>query len=301
MKRFAFTLSVLLLLVLAACKEELPPNPPPPGGEVGRAIAGMAAGMPSWAADAKNVAITPSQAYFGDGVVVSVSNFDYIYSNGYVFNSKTRIWEKFALQGEAAEQWLKGQAIGSVTVDASRFAEGENYFVVYACSKAAGKWDCNGKKWMLVKFTVKGAATSAIPELANVDQFVINKEIKPFKVTSTTAEKDNFAEINVIRYDAKYREAAQRGLVVLVHVFDFNNRQELDKTLGTMFKDIVNNGWKQYSGQNLALFLSEEDHRIAVWSSGKEIVYVETFEAESANAEIINAYVKKYPSDLKKL
>jgi hypothetical protein len=300
MKRFAIVTSILLLLFLAACKEELPPNPPPPGGEVGRAIAGMAAGMPSWAADAKNVAITPSQAYFGDGVVVSVSNFDYIYSNGYVFNSKTRTWEKFALQGEAAEQWLKGQAIGSVTVDASRFAEGENYFVVYACSKTAGKWDCNGKKWMLVKFTVKGAATSAIPELANVDQFVINKEINPFKVMSTTAEKDNFAEINVIRYDAKYRESAQRGLVVLVHVFDFNNRQEVDKTIATMFKEIVTNGWKQHAGHNLALFLSEEDHRIAVWTSGKEIVYVETFEAESANAEIIGAYLQKYPSDLKK-
>ncbi len=300
MKRVVIVTSILLLLFLAACKDELPPNPPPPGGDAGQAIAGMAVGMPNWASEARNVAITPSLAYFGDGVVVSVSNFDYIYSNGYVFNSKSRTWEKFALQGEAAEQWLKGQAIGSVTVDASRFAEGENYFVVYACSKAAEKWDCNGKKWMLVKFTVKGAATSAIPQLVNVDQFVINSPIKPFTVMSTTAEKDNFAEINVIRYDAKYREATERGLVVLVHVFDFNNRQEVDQTIATLFKDIVINGWKQYAGHNLALFLSEEDHRIAVWTSGKEIVYVESFEAESANAEIIGAYLKKYPSDLKK-
>ncbi len=297
MKRVA--LAVLLLFLLVACKDELPPNPPPPGGEIGKAIAGMAAGMPSWAAEAKNVAITPSEAYFGDGVVVSVSNFDYVYSNGYVFNSVTRTWEKFSLQGEAAEQWLKGQAIGSVTVDASKFVEGENYFVVYACSKAAGKWECNGKKWMLVKFTVKGKATGKIPELANVEQFVLNMTVGPFKVMSTTAEKDNFADINVIRYDAKYREP-KTGVVVLVHIFDFNNRQELDKTLATMFKDIIVNGWKTHAGHNLALFLSEEDHRIAVWSSGKEIVYVETFEKEAANAEIIGAYLKKYPSDLKK-
>jgi hypothetical protein len=300
MKRFAIVTSILLLLFLAACKEELPPNPPPPGGEVGKAIAGMAAGMPSWAAPAKDVAITPSEAYFGDGVIVSVSNYDYIYSNAYAFNSKTRTWEKFALQGEAAEQWLKGTAIGSVTVDAGRFAEGDNYLVVYACSKVESKWECNNKKWMLVKFAVKGKSTGQIPEMANIDDFVINKEVPPFKVMSTLAEKDNFGDINVIRYDAKYREAAQRGLVVLVHVFDFTNRQDLDKTIATFFREIVNNGWKTHMGHNLALFLSEEDHRIAVWTSGKVIVYVETFEAESANAEIIAGYLKKYPSDLKK-
>jgi len=298
MKKLA--IAVLLLVILVACKDELPPNPPPPGGEVGKAIAGMAAGMPSWASPAKNVAITPPQAYYGDGVVVSISNFDYVYSNGYIFNSKTRTWEKFSLQGEQTEAWLKSQGIGSVTVDASRFAEGDNYLVVYACSKVEGKWDCNNRKWMLVAFKVMGSATGAIPELAKVDQFVIKADIPPFRLMSTTAEKDNFADINVIRYDAKYGEQ-KTGLIVLVHVFDFNNRQELDKTISTLFRDIVTNGWKEYSGHNLALFLSDADHRTAVWTSGKEIIYVETFDPASANAEIITGYLKKYPSDLKKL
>lgn len=293
--------AVMLLFLLVACKEELPPSPPPPGGDagVGRAIVGMAGAMPAWAAGAKNVAVTPAEAYYGDGVVVSVSNFDYIYSSGYLFNSQTRVWEKFQLQGELAENWVKMQAIGSVAIDQAKFKEGDNYLVIYACSKVGGAWDCNNKKWMLVIFKVVGSATGAIPELANVNQFVINQPVGPFVVIGTTAEKDNFADINVIRYDAKYREP--NGLVVLVHVFDFNNRVEVDKTISTLFRDIVVNGWKQHKGSNLAVFLDENDHRVAVWTSGKEIIYVETFEAAAANKETIDAYLAKYPSDLQKL
>jgi len=300
MKKFAI---IVLLLFLLACKEELPPSPPPPGGEagVGRAIVGMAGGMPKWAAEPKNIAVTPAQAYWGDGVVVSVSNFDYIYANGYLFNSQTRIWEKFNLQGEKVENWLKGQAVGSVSIDAAKFKEGDNYLVVYACSKVVKEWDCSGRRWMLVTFKVLGSATGAIPELANVDKFMINTQITPFSVIGTTAEKDNFLDINVIRYDAKYREP--RGLVVLVHVFDFNNRAEVDKTIENpdLFRPIIVNGWKVHSGHNMAVFLDENDHRVAVWSSGKEIIYVETFDASSANKEIIEAYLNKYPSDLKQL
>ncbi len=300
MKRIAIV-AVLLLFLVACAKEELPPSPPAPGGDsaAGRAMAGLAAGMPAWASSPKNVAVTPSQAYFNDGVVVSVSNFDFIYSHGYYFNSKTRTWEKFSLQGELVQDWLKGQGIGSVVVDQSKFEPGDNYFVVYACTKVGKEWDCNSKKWMLVTFKVVGAATGAIPELANVGNFVVTKNTLPFTVLGTTAEKDNFAEINVIRYDAKYSEP--KGLVVLVHVFDFNNRAEVDKTINTMFRDIVINGWKIHKGHNLAVFLDENDHRDAVWTSGKKIIFVETFHADSANKEVIEMYLDKYPSDLKKL
>jgi len=139
-----------------------------------------------------------------------------------------------------------------------------------------------------------GSVAGAIPELVNVDQFVINAPITPFVVIDTTAEKDNFADIQVIRYGAKYREP--QGLVVLVHVFDFNNRDEVDKTMSTLFRDIVINGWKEHKNSNIAVFLDETDHRVAIWTSGKEIIYVESFEA--ANKEIIDAYLSKYPSDL---
>lgn len=153
---------------------------------------------------------------------------------------------------------------------------------------------------MLVVFKVVGSATGAIPELANVDKFVINAPVNPFVVIATTAEKDNFADINVIRYDAKYREPS--GLVVLVHVFDFNDRAEVDKTTNTMFKDIIINGLQNRGGNNVAVFLAADtDHRVAVWTSGKEIVYIESFEKDVANAETIDAYLTKYPSDLQKL
>ncbi len=295
-----FSLIVILLLMLAACGDELPPSPPPPGGEVsaGRALAGMAGAMPKWAAEAKNVAVTPAQPYWGDGVVVSASNFDYIYSNGYFFNSKMRTWEKFTLQGEQVKDWLKGQAIGSLTVDAGKFEQGDNYLVIYACNKSGSQWDCNGKRWMLVIFKVMGSPTGAIPELAFVDEFVLNKVIPPFAPAGTTAEKDNFLEINVIRYDAKYK--APTGLNVLVHVFNFNTRAEVDKTIThpELFLTIVKNGVQEYKGHKVALFLDDKDHRTAVWTSGKQLIYVETFIKDFASKEIIESYLEKYPSDL---
>jgi len=301
MKKFAII--VLLLVFLAACGQELPPNPPPPGGDVsaGRAFAGMAAGMPSWAAPAKNIAVNPSQAYFNDGVIISVSSFDYIYSNGYLFNSQTRTWEKFALQGEQVESWIKSSAIGSITIDKSKFSEGDNYAVVYACSKTGGQWDCNGKRWMLVNFKVLGLSTSKIPEMANVNQLLINTAIGPFAVTSADAMKDNFADINVITYTANYRES-KIGLAVMVHVSDFNSRQDLDQTINTIFKDKVQNGFKTYNGQNIAMFLSaDNNHRIAFWTSGRVLVYIETYDPEAGNKEVIEGYLAKYPSDMKKL
>jgi len=301
MKRL--TLLVILAVALTACggSDELPPTPPPPGGKVtvGGAIAGMAAGMPSWAAPPRNIALTPKEAFYNDGVLVSVSDYDYIYSNAYIFNSQVRTWQKLVLEGEKTQEWISGQAIASINIDESTFAEGDNYVVVYACDKANGNWDCNAQKWMLATFTVQGEATGAIPELAQVDEFVINERIDPFVVEGTTAEKDNFGDVNVIRYDAKYKEPG--GLTVLVHVFDFNDRSELDTTLQTFFKDIVNQGWKVHNGHNVALFLAETDNRITVWSSGKQLIYIETFASEAANKEMIEGYLAKYPSDLKKI
>ncbi len=291
---------ILSISILTGCSNQLPPTPSPPGQVgVGSAIAGLATVLPNWAADPMNVAVTPSEAYFGDGIVVSASHYDYIYKNAYVFNSKTRIWERVSLQGEGVQDWIKSQAIGSVPIDATKFDKGDNYLVVYACSRIGSKWECNNQKWMLIRFKVLGSPTGQIPEMAYVDKFVINQPINPFAIMGTTAEKDNFLDINVIRYDARYREP--KGLTVLVHVFDFNNRAELDTTIKSMFAPIIQNGFKSHFGSNVALFLDESDNRVAVWTSGKEILYVETHKADSANQEIIDAYLKKYPSDLKKI
>ena len=301
----ALIFTILAMLILAACgNEELPPTPPPPGHVgVGGAIAGLASALPTWASPAKNLAVTPTQVSMGDTVIVTASNYDYIYSNGYLFNSKSRTWERFSLQGDKVQDWIRGQAIGNLLVDPTRFSDGDNYLVVYACSKIAGAWDCNSKKWMLISFNAKQKA-GAIPESANIPQYVINEGLPPFAILGTTAEYDNFTETGktdpvayVVRYDARYRES--KGLTVLVHVFDFKNRQDLEKGL-TLFNPILINGWKVHNGNNVALFLDENDHRVAVWSSGKDIIYVETHDASSANKEVIDAYLRKYPSDLKR-
>ncbi|MBW2969713.1 hypothetical protein KY319_01180, partial [Candidatus Woesearchaeota archaeon] len=293
----------LMLMSCAKETDDLPPLPPPPGGDagVGRAVAGMAISLPNWAAQARNVALAPAKPYYGDGVVVSVSDFDYIYKNGYFFNSKLRSWEKFDLQGELVQDWLKGQGVASVAVTADKFETGDNYLVVYACKKVGKDWDCNNKKWMLVTFNVMGAAGGITPEMENVDKFVV-KSISPFELMSTFAEKDNFLDINVIRYDGKYKGPAPDGLIVLVHVFEFNSRADVDSTINNpeLFRDIVVKGWKTHIGHNLAVFLDENDHRIAVWTSGKVIVYVESFQKEAANKEVIEGYLAKYPSDLVK-
>ena len=59
-----------------------------------------------------------------------------------------RAWEKFTLQGDVSQDWIKDQAVGSIPVEEAKFATGTNFLVVYACSKTAAEWDCNGGKWI---------------------------------------------------------------------------------------------------------------------------------------------------------
>lgn len=290
-------IAILLVLMLAACAQDLPPTPPPPGGSVGAAIAGLAV-LPTWAAMPKDAVMTPSEGFYGDSLVLSVSNYDYVYKNAYLYNSNVRTWQRMTLQGEEAGDWLRGSGVGTITLNEQMFAPGENFVVVYACTKAGG-WSCNSNRWMLVKFMVNERTTTVIAEAALIDQFVENKNIVPFSVSGLDAQYDDFEGTPVVRYDANYREKG--GLLVVVHVFDFKSRADLDNTMKTLFKDIVNQGWKQHAGNNVAVFLAENDHRIAVWTSGRALVYIETHDSAAANKEIIEAYLRKYPSDLKKI
>ncbi len=299
MKRLSF---LAVLLLLAACAaQDLPPTPPPPGASVstaGRAFAGMAGAMPDWAAPPVNVQVTPSSASYGDSVIVSVNN-DFVYEFGYFYNSQVRSWEKFNLQGEKNQNWLLDRAVGNIPISETKFATGANYVVIYACSKSGSDWNCNNNKWMLVTIDV-AAGAGAIPESANINQFVINSEITPFKVMSTGAKYDEFGTINVISYDARYSEPG--GLNVLVHVFDFKSRQDVDQAMTDFFGDVIRNpkSWARESGHNVLLFLGDTDNMYAIWTSGKEIIWVETFNPSSANREIIQAYLGWYPSDLVK-
>jgi predicted enzyme related to lactoylglutathione lyase len=299
MRRLALFTALVSLLLLTACGNELPPSPPPPGGSVaGQAIAGMAAGMPSWAAQARYATLTPLDVKYGDSAILSVTNYDYVYSSAYLFNSNSRTWERFDLSGKKVQSWIEGGAVGSIDVSEAKFAPGMNFVVVYGCTKIDAAWECNGNKWMLLEFNLEDSAAVKIPESANLPQIVVSN-IMPFKMSGTLAEYDEFGghQVDCIRYDAKYTTSESGGLTVLVHVFDFENRDDVMFTAKTFFGDIIKEGWKFHSGNNLALFQSVEGHRIAVWTSGKKIIYVQTY-GNDANKEVIDAYLKKYPSDL---
>jgi len=171
------------------------------------------------------------------------------------------------------------------------------------------------KSWLLLLFLAACATVPIIPEQAvefpviqkpaqldrailykNINDYVINKAITPYALVSTDAIFDNFAIIPVERYDVRYQS---KHITVLVHVFKFSTRTELDVVLNSEFYNIIDRGTYYHRGHAIALYLSQDDHRIAIWSSGNKLVYVDTFIPDFAAQEIIEAYLNKYPSDLK--
>lgn len=130
--------------------------------------------------------------------------------------------------------------------------------------------------------------------LGNVNDFVINSAIHPYSLVSTNAVLDNFAIIPVVRYDAEYHS----DIAVLVHLFKFSSRQELDVVLNSEFYEIIDRGASFHRGQSVAVYLPENDHRTVIWPSGTLLVYIETFLPNFAAVEIVDAYLRRYPSDL---
>lgn len=139
--------------------------------------------------------------------------------------------------------------------------------------------------------TVKRDATL----LGNLNDNIINKAIAHFSIILTDAVWDKFGIIPVERYDARYQSGST---TVLVHVFKFSTRTELDMVLKSELYQIVNRGITRHQGHLIALYLTVDDHRSALWSSGTKLVYIETFRPDFVEREIIEAYLVKYPSDL---
>ena len=298
------------LFLIAACSDELPPSPPSPGKLTGAAIVGRA---PSWAAVSHGIKILPSPAKQGQTAVISVNGFGAVHPKAYYYTKKTGAWKEFSLQGNLSGNWIAGPASGLIPIT-SEFDEGKAYIIVYACQRFTDSWDCNGDHWMLEEFVVSASASAPaqsspadsspvnasaipLPELVPTTEMVVNKTIPPFWILGTLAVPDSLGSVGARRYDAKYRSAS--GLEVLVYVFDFNNRVELEKGLNEQFAEILKNGLTDSNGKRLALFVDARPHAIAFWTNGKRLVYIDTF-APSANKQIIDKYMELYPSDLPK-
>ena len=307
MKKIFLTLIVMLFLLGCQIQEgqkegyeDLPPPPPMPGGQAvyGIGMAGHSASMPPWATTPKNMGLNPKEAFPGNTLTLKIFE-QYIYKDAYYFNQQTKTWESIALFGpEKTGDWIKNSAATSMTAD-EKFTQGENYVVVYTCKKIAKQWSCNNNKWMLTTFNVKEKPQTAVP-LQQTADMIIQSNLPPFYFETLKSEEDNFNEVLVMRYDAEYF-APKEKLKVIVHVFEFETMTDLTKTMNTMFKEIINNGWKTHKNQNVALYLDVNDVRNAIWTSGNKLIYIETHNPEFASGEIITPYLKKYPSDLKRI
>lgn len=131
--------------------------------------------------------------------------------------------------------------------------------------------------------------------LGNLNDNIINKAIAHFSLMLTDAVWDKFGIIPVERYDARYQS---RSTTVLVNVFEFSTRAELDFVLNSELYQIVNRGITRHQGHLIAVYLTVDDHRSALWSSGTKLVYIETFRPDFVEREIVEAYLARYPSDL---
>ena len=310
MKKILVT--ILILAILLGCQkpmekpqyeeEDLPPTPPMPGQAIATIGKAVGAAIPPWAAAARNMELKPTEIFPGNPLTLSVFEYQYIYQNAYIFNQKTQTWEKMSLfGGDRSKEWIKNSAATSFNADLEKFKYGDNYVLAYACNKIGDRWSCNNNKWMLASFKLKEKpADAVVPEKEETTKYIITAPVAPFTFQTGISEEDNFEEIMVMRYDGEYYEP-QTKLKVIVRVFEFNNMNDLTNVMKRFFKDIVNQGWKKHGTQNVALYLDVNDVRNAIWTSGNKLLFIETHNPEFASAEIINAYIKKFPSDLKRV
>ncbi len=297
----------LILTLLFGCKgetseQDVPPPPPPPGGQATYGITGMATvGIPPWAATAKNIELSANEIFPDKILRMQIYNFERIYKTAYFYNQQTKEWEPLKIIAtETIGDWVKGSGVASVPTDDVKFKYGANPIIFYACNKFGSKWSCNSNKWMMVNFILKEKPKGDAPQEKNIEDLVIASNIEPFFLQKTFSEEDNFEDILIMRYDAEYFEPETK-LKVKAMVFETKDMADMSKSLDRMFKEIINQGWKEVGKQNIAVYLDVNNIRNAMWTSGKKLIFVETHNPDFANEEIITAYLEKYPSDLRKI
>lgn len=303
MKRIVF-IPLLFLLLVGCAQEDLPPTPPPPGGSVyaGAAIGGVQipAQLPSWAAPIKHTDITPEVVEYDDSVVVTVEKpaglnkrfliLEYMYA----FNSEVRLWERVNIdKGESGKllggfgqvKWAKNKAVFEIPVGEDRFASGPNYVVTYWCiddgEDAQGNtvWQCNGNKWGLGRFDVKGPGW---PDILIEEDIENNRyqRSEMQQVADGTAYTAKYEHLNGVPTDVE--------VVKLDDVVDF--KESLARQL-----PLIEPKW-QKRGQVCGFLQTGTDIVSFSWLSSDWWISVTT-ESNVPDDAKIGKYGIKYPSD----
>lgn len=111
---------------------------------------------------------------------------DVVYKTAYV-SRDGNTWAPVTLSGSAyqgSSSWIAGSASGTVAVvpadfglSSSRTFSGDNYVIVYSCSKAGSSWDCHDGRWQLQQcnatLSVSPPSGSTIVKVAAVGQSAV--------------------------------------------------------------------------------------------------------------------------------
>jgi hypothetical protein len=84
-----------------------------------------------------------------------------IYKIGY-YSINGADWQNFTLSGTTLSgSWLTGTA----TYNLPNFPTGENYVVIYSCSKISGTWNCHDNKWQLQIINITSNSNTIFPSI----------------------------------------------------------------------------------------------------------------------------------------
>jgi hypothetical protein len=153
--------SLVVLMFLVACSSELPPEPGTPGSTGGGALAGQAHTFAGFAQPEGSFTLGTASFTFlevtdSDQLGMGVVGEEFVWGTGYYSSGVDEVWTAFEFDEPRIgnSNWIAGGVQKSLLVDLNKFTLGENYVVLYACSREGSAWNCHNNQWMLQQFTV---------------------------------------------------------------------------------------------------------------------------------------------------
>ena len=125
--------------------------------------------------------------------------------------------------------------------------------------------------------------------------YIMTTDIRPFTLVSSEVNTDTFNKYTTQRYTGRYKSDK---MPADVHVFKFENQEQTNNAVDLEFYTAKELGASTQLGNNVIIFLSKEGHRIVTWPSNDTLVYIDTPIPQYAALEVVQAYLRKYPSSL---